>query len=156
MINKEIKADFPTLKQKINGHDLVYLDNAATTQKPRAVISSLENYYKNINANIHRGVHTLSQKATESYEDSRRKIAEFINAETQKEIIFVRGATEGINLVANSYVKPLLNENDQIIISQMEHHANIVPWQMICEEKGAKLRILPMNICLGRTKFLIS
>ena len=133
MINKEIKADFPTLKQKINGHDLVYLDNAATTQKPRAVISSLENYYKNINSNIHRGVHTLSQKATESYEDSRRKIAEFINAETQKEIIFVRGATEGINLVANSYVKPLLNENDQIIISQMEHHANIVPCQMICE-----------------------
>ena len=166
MINKEIKADFPTLKQKINGHDLVYLDNAATTQKPRAVISSLENYYKNINSNIHRGVHTLSQKATESYEDSRRKIAEFINAETQKEIIFVRGTTEGINLVANSYVKPLLNENDQIIISQMEHHANIVPWQMICEEKGAKLRILPMNIdgdllidelenmINGRTKFI--
>jgi len=166
MINKEIKADFPTLKQKINGHDLVYLDNAATTQKPRAVISSLENYYKNINSNIHRGVHTLSQKATESYEDSRRKIAEFINAETQKEIIFVRGTTEGINLVANSYVKPLLNENDQIIISQMEHHANIVPWQMICEEKGAKLKILPMyidgellvnkleNIINGKTKFI--
>ena len=145
MINKEIKADFPTLKQKINGHDLVYLDNAATTQKPRAVISSLENYYNNINSNIHRGVHTLSQKATESYEDSRRKIAEFINAETQKEIIFVRGATEGINLVANSYVKPILNESDQIIISQMEHHANIVPWQMICEEKGAELKIIPIN-----------
>ena len=146
MIKKEIKADFPTLNQKINGYDLVYLDNAATTQKPRTVISSLENYYKNINSNIHRGVHTLSQKATESYEDSRRKIAEFINAETQNEIIFVRGATEGINLVANSYVKPILNENDQIIISQMEHHANIVPWQMICEEKKAKLKILPMNI----------
>ena len=146
MIKKGIKADFPTLNQKINGYDLVYLDNAATTQKPRTVISSLENYYNNINSNIHRGVHTLSQKATESYEDSRRKIAEFINAETQNEIIFVRGATEGINLVANSYVKPILNENDQIIISQMEHHANIVPWQMICEEKRAKLKILPMNI----------
>ena len=146
MIKKEIKADFPTLNQKINGYDLVYLDNAATTQKPRTVISSLENYYKKINSNVHRGVHTLSQKATESYEDSRRKIAEFINAETQNEIIFVRGATEGINLVANSYVKPILNENDQIIISQMEHHANIVPWQMICEEKKAKLKILPMNI----------
>ena len=146
MIKKGIKADFPTLNQKINGYDLVYLDNAATTQKPKTVISSLENYYKNINSNIHRGVHTLSQKATESYEDSRRKIAEFINAETQNEIIFVRGATEGINLVANSYVKPILNENDQIIISQMEHHANIVPWQMICEEKRAKLKILPMNI----------
>jgi len=146
MIKKGIKADFPILNQKINGHDLVYLDNAATTQKPRTVIGSLENYYNHINSNIHRGVHTLSQKATESYEDSRRKIAEFINAENQNEIIFVRGATEGINLVANSYVKPLLNENDQIIISQMEHHANIVPWQMICEEKGAKLKILPMNI----------
>ena len=146
MIKKGIKADFPTLNQKINGHDLVYLDNAATTQKPKTVISSLENYYNNINSNIHRGVHTLSQKATESYEDARIKIANFINAETQNEIIFVRGATEAINLVANSYVKPLLNKNDQIIISQMEHHANIVPWQMICEEKGAKLKILPMNI----------
>ena len=146
MTKKGIKVDFPTLNQKINGYDLVYLDNAATTQKPKTVISSLENYYNNINSNIHRGVHTLSQKATESYEDARIKIANFINAETQNEIIFVRGATEAINLVANSYVKPLLNKNDQIIISQMEHHANIVPWQMICEEKGAKLKILPMNI----------
>ena len=145
MINQNIKSDFPILNQKINGHDLVYLDNAATTQKPKVVIDSINEYYRKTNSNIHRGVHTLSQKATEHYENARNKIANFINSESEKEIIFVRGATEAINLVANSYVRPLLNQDDEIIISQMEHHANIVPWQMICNEIGAKLKILPMN-----------
>ena len=145
MINQNIKSDFPILSQKINGHDLVYLDNAATTQKPKVVIDSINEYYRKTNSNIHRGVHTLSQKATEQYENARNKIANFINSESEKEIIFVRGATEAINLVANSYVRPLLNQDDEIIISQMEHHANIVPWQMICNEIGAKLKILPMN-----------
>jgi len=142
---KGIKSDFPTLSQKVNGKELVYLDNAATTQKPKAVIKSIERYYNESNANIHRGVHTLSQKATNLYENSRENISKFINAENEKQIIFVRGATEAINLVANSHVRPLLNQNDEIIISQMEHHANIVPWQLICEERKAKLRILPMN-----------
>ena len=142
---KGIESDFPVLSQKVNGKKLVYLDNAATTQKPKAVIKSIERYYNESNANIHRGVHALSQKATDLYENSRKNISNFINAESEKQIIFVRGATEAINLVANSHVRPLLNQNDEIIISQMEHHANIVPWQLICEEKNAKLRILPMN-----------
>ena len=145
MINQKIKSDFPILNQKINGHDLVYLDNAATTQKPKVVIDTINDYYRKTNSNIHRGVHTLSQRATEHYENARTKIANFINSESEKEIIFVRGATEAINLVANSYVRPLLNQDDEMIISQMEHHANIVPWQMICKEIGAKLIILPMN-----------
>jgi len=145
MLNGSIKSDFPTLNQKISGNDLIYLDNAATTQKPVSVIEAIENYYKLINSNIHRGVHTLSAKATEAYEDARSRVAEFITAQDRKEIIFVRGATEAINLVAHSYVKPILNEGDQIIISQMEHHANIVPWQIICEEKNAELRIVPIN-----------
>ena len=145
MIKEKIKTDFPTLNQKINEHDLVYLDNASTTQKPKSVIRAIKKYYDKSNSNIHRGVHTLSQKATESYEEARNKIAEFINSNEKEEIIFVRGATEAINLVANSYVKPILNNNDQIIISVMEHHANIVPWQMICEEKGAELKIIPIN-----------
>ena len=142
---KGIESDFPVLSQKVNGKKLVYLDNAATTQKPKAVIKSIERYYNESNANIHRGVHALSQKATDLYENSRKNISNFINAESEKQIIFVRGATEAINLVANSHVRPLLKQNDEIIISQMEHHANIVPWQLICEEKNAKLRILPMN-----------
>ena len=142
---KGIESDFPILSQKVNGKKLVYLDNAATTQKPKAVIKSIERYYNESNANIHRGVHALSQKATDLYENSRKNVSNFINAESEKQIIFVRGATEAINLVANSHVRPLLNQNDEIIISQMEHHANIVPWQLICEERNAKLRILPMN-----------
>ena len=142
---KGIKSDFPILSQKVNGKELVYLDNAATTQKPEAVIKAIERYYKESNANIHRGVHALSQKATELYEKARENISTFINSESEKQIIFVRGATEAINLVANSYVRPLLNQGDEIIISQMEHHANIVPWQLICDEKKAKLKILPMN-----------
>ena len=142
---KNIKKDFPILEQKVNGKNLVYLDSAATTQKPKEVINALNNYYKETNSNIHRGVHTLSQKATEKYEKARVMIANFIDATSSKEIIFVRGATEAVNLVASSYVKPLLMENDEIIISQMEHHANIVPWQMVCEEKKAKLKIIPID-----------
>jgi cysteine desulfurase/selenocysteine lyase len=146
MLDESLKSDFPTLKQKINGNELVYLDNAATTQKPEKVIKALESYYRTINSNIHRGVHTLSIRATNAYEEARSKVAAFINAEHREEIIFVRGATEAINLVANSYVRPILKEGDQIIISQMEHHANIVPWQIICEQKKAELKIIPMNV----------
>lgn len=146
MLDESLKSDFPTLKQKINGNDLVYLDNAATTQKPEKVIKALESYYRSINSNIHRGVHTLSIRATKAYEEARSKVAAFINAEHREEIIFVRGATEAINLIASSYVRPILKEDDQIIISQMEHHANIVPWQIICEEKKAELKIIPMNV----------
>tara|TARA_B100001750_G_scaffold247303_1_gene272584 strand:+ start:1784 stop:2995 length:1212 start_codon:yes stop_codon:yes gene_type:complete len=165
MLGSDIKSDFPTLGQKINGNDLVYLDNAATTQKPISVIEAVNNYYKKTNSNIHRGVHTLSQKATEEYENARKKVAKFINSD-EKEIIFVRGATEAINLVANSYVRPLLKPKDQIIITEMEHHANIVPWQMVCNEKGAELKILPINkkgelitddlekLINGKTKFM--
>ena len=145
MLDEALKSDFPTLKQNINGNELVYLDNAATTQKPEKVIKTLESYYRSINSNIHRGVHTLSIRATKAYEEARSKVATFINAEHREEIIFVRGATEAINLVANSYVRPILKEGDQIIISQMEHHANIVPWQIICEQKKAELKIIPMN-----------
>ncbi len=144
MLFSDIKSDFPTLSQKINGNDLVYLDNAATTQKPISVINTVNDYYKKINSNIHRGVHTLSQEATEKYESARGKIAKFINS-NEKEIIFVRGATEAINLVANSYVRPLLKPKDQVIITEMEHHANIVPWQIVCNEKEAELKILPIN-----------
>ena len=146
MLDESLKSDFPTLKQKINGNELVYLDNAATTQKPEKVIKALESYYRSINSNIHRGVHTLSIRATKAYEEARSKVAAFINAEHREEIIFVRGTTEAINLVASSYVRPILKEDDQIIISQMEHHANIVPWQIICEEKKAELKIIPMNV----------
>ena len=145
MLDESLKSDFPTLKQKINGNELVYLDNAATTQKPEKVIKALESYYRSINSNIHRGVHTLSIRATKAYEEARSNVAAFINAENREEIIFVRGATEAINLVANSYVRPILKEGDQIIISQMEHHANIVPWQIICEQRKAELKIIPMN-----------
>ena len=145
MLDESLKSNFPTLKQKINGNELVYLDNAATTQKPEKVIKALESYYRSINSNIHRGVHTLSVRATNAYEEARSKVAAFINAENREEIIFVRGATEAINLVANSYVRPILKEGDQIIISQMEHHANIVPWQIICEQRKAELKIIPMN-----------
>jgi len=140
-----IKNDFPILSQKINKKSLIYLDNASTTQKPTSVIKKIENYYKNTNSNIHRGVHHLSQKSTEEYENSRKKVHKFIGARSSKEIVFVRGTTEAINLVANSYVKPLLSKGDNIIISQMEHHANIVPWQMITKEKESEIRVIPMN-----------
>jgi cysteine desulfurase/selenocysteine lyase len=140
-----IREDFPILKQIVHGKPLVYLDNAATTQKPLQVLKELEKYYYTMNANIHRGVHALSQEATEAYESARIKIKKFINALGKNEIIFTRGTTESINLVAQSYGRKYFNEGDEIIISHMEHHSNIVPWQLICEEKKAKLRVIPID-----------
>jgi cysteine desulfurase/selenocysteine lyase len=140
-----VRADFPILHQKVQGKQLVYLDNAATTQKPLSVIKTLEDYYCHYNSNIHRGVHSLSEKATAAYEGSRKKIKDFINALSTKEIIFVRGATEAINLVAQSYGRSILKPGDEIIISEMEHHSNIVPWQLLCEQTNAILRIIPIN-----------
>ena len=140
-----VKEEFPILSQSVNEKPLIYLDNASTTQKPSSVINEIQNYYESTNSNIHRGVHHLSQRATEKYEDSRKIVQNFIGAKSSKEIIFVRGATEAVNLVANSYVKPLLSEGDNIIISQMEHHANIVPWQLITKEKKAEIRVVPIN-----------
>jgi cysteine desulfurase / selenocysteine lyase len=143
-INK-IRNDFPILKQTVNGKPLIYFDNAATSQKPRIVIDTLKEYYEEYNSNIHRGVHFLSAKATDRYEDTRRKVKEFINAKETSEIIFVRGTTEGINLVANSYGDANLNTGDEVIISAMEHHSNIVPWQILRDKKGVVLKIIPVN-----------
>ena len=140
-----IRDDFPILEQTVNGKPLVYLDNAATSQKPQAVIDALVRYYTTTNSNVHRGVHTLSQRATDDYEEARRKVQRFINAADDREIIFVRGTTEGINLVAQTFGRQNVQEGDEIIISAMEHHSNIVPWQILCEEKGAKLRVVPIN-----------
>ena len=140
-----IREDFPILKQTINDRPLVYLDNAATSQKPQAVIDALVNYYTTENSNVHRGVHTLSQRATDAYEEARSKVRQFINAADDKEIIFVRGTTEGINLVAQTYGRQNIGPGDEIIISAMEHHSNIVPWQMLCQEKGAHLKVVPIN-----------
>lgn len=140
-----IREDFPILKQIVHGKPLVYLDNAATTQKPLQVLKELEKYYYTMNANIHRGVHALSQEATEAYESARIKIKKFINALGKNEIIFTRGTTESINLVAQSYGRKNFNEGDEVIISHMEHHSNIVPWQLICEERKAKLRVIPID-----------
>lgn len=141
----KIREDFPILKKKVHGKNLVYLDNAATTQKPVQVLNSLEDYYCKKNANIHRGVHALSQQATDSFEGARIKIKQFINALGKNQIIFTRGTTEAINLVAQSYGRANVKEGDEIIISHMEHHSNIVPWQMLCKEKNAKLRIIPID-----------
>ncbi|NLX12389.1 MAG: cysteine desulfurase [Phycisphaerales bacterium] len=140
-----IRADFPILQQRVHGRPLVYLDNAATTQKPRQVIEAVARYYNEDNANVHRGVHTLSMRATESYENARRTVQRFIGAEHPEEIIFTRGATEAINLVAQAYARPRLRSGDEILISAMEHHSNIVPWQMVCEQTGARLRVIPIN-----------
>ncbi|MAZ59461.1 MAG: cysteine desulfurase CsdA [Chloroflexi bacterium] len=129
----------------INGKPLVYLDNAATSQKPQSVIDTLVNYYSTENANVHRGVHTLSQRATDDYEAARDKVKRFINAEKDEEIIFVRGTTEAINLISQTYGRSCMSEGDEIIISSMEHHSNIVPWQILCQEKGAILRVIPVN-----------
>lgn len=146
MINVEkIRSDFPILSQKIHGKDLIYLDNAATTQKPQVVIDSIAKYYSELNSNVHRGVHFLSDKATTAYENSRIRIAGFINAKNSHEIIFVRGTTEAINLVANGYGNKFIREGDEIIVSYLEHHSNIVPWQMLCERKGAVLKVIPVN-----------
>ena len=142
---ENIRADFPILQQQMRDKTLVYFDNAATTQKPQAVIDALERYYCRENSNIHRGVHLLSQEATFAYERARARVRLFLNAAENEEIIFVRGTTEGINLVAQSYGKTRIKEGDEIIISHMEHHSNIVPWQMLCAEKGAHLRVVPID-----------
>jgi len=141
---EKIRQDFPILDQKVRDKQLVYLDNAATSQKPKSVIDSLVHYYETDNANIHRGVHTLSERATLSYENSRKKVQQFLNAGSEKEIVFTRGATEAINLVANA-VRELVTVGDEILITAMEHHSNIVPWQMLCEKTGATLRVAPIN-----------
>lgn len=142
---EKVRRDFPVLSTAVKGHPLVYLDNAATSQKPSVVINALADYYQEYNSNIHRGVHYLSQKATDAYEDARSKIRRFINAEKVEEIIFVRGTTEAINLVAQSYGRKHIGRGDEVLITAMEHHSNIVPWQMVCEEKGGKLTVVPMT-----------
>ena len=139
-----IRKDFPILDAKVNGHNLIYLDNAATSQTPNCVIDSISDYYKTLNSNIHRGVHHLSQKATEKYENTRKKFKEHLNANSTKEIIFTSGTTHSINLVANGFTNSL-KSGDEIIVSQLEHHSNIVPWQMLCEKTGAVMKVIPMN-----------
>ncbi len=142
---KKLREQFPVLSREVYGKKLVYLDNAATTQKPLAVIEKVSDYYKTGNANIHRGVHFLSQEATEAYEDARTEAQHFVNAAETKEIIFTRGATEGINLVAQAFGRMAVGRGDEIILSRMEHHSNIVPWQILCEQTGARIRVLPMD-----------
>ena len=142
---KAIRQEFPILRQRVHGKPLVYLDNAATTQKPQAVIDRLVRYYAEENANIHRGVHVLSVAATDAYDAARETVRRFLNAADSREIVFVRGATEGINLVAQTYGRAHVGPGDEIVISEMEHHSNIVPWQMLCEEKGARLRVIPIT-----------
>ena len=139
-----IREDFPILNSKVNGKQLVYFDNAATTQTPRVVIESIVSYYSTLNANIHRGAHYLSQKATEAYEGARKKIQKHLNAKNSSEIIFTSGSTHSINLVANGFID-LLKSGDEIIVSHLEHHSNIVPWQMLCEKTGAIMKVIPMN-----------
>ena len=143
-VNK-IRNDFPILNQQVNGCPLVYLDNGATSQKPQSVIDAIVNYYSTTNSNVHRGVHTMSQQATDGYEGARAKVRQFINASDDREIIFTRNTTEGINLVAHSYGRQNIGPGDDIIVSNMEHHSNIVPWQMLCEETGANLRVVPID-----------
>ena len=143
--SEQIKRDFPVLNQKVNGHDLVWLDNGATTQKPNQVIDKISDYYRNYNSNIHRGAHTLAARATDAYEEAREKVQRFINAATSEEIIFVRGTTEGINLVAQTYGRQFITPGDDIIVSELDHHANIVPWQRVAQEKGATLRAIPTD-----------
>ena len=142
---EQIRADFPILKEVINGHPLVWLDNGATTQRPQAVIDRLSYYYTHENSNVHRGAHELAARSTDAYENARQITADFLSAPSKDNIVFVRGTTEGINLVANAYVKPLLNPGDEIILTVLEHHANIVPWQLICEETGAVLKVVPCD-----------
>ena len=140
-----LRADFPILERTVHGRPLVYLDNAATTQKPRVVLDALTSYYSGFNANVHRGVHELSERATEAYEGSRERVRAFFNAASTHEIIFTRNATEGINLVAQSFARPRLGPRDEVLISAMEHHSNIVPWQLVCEATGAKLAVAPID-----------
>jgi cysteine desulfurase/selenocysteine lyase len=140
-----IRADFPILRTLVRGRPLVYLDNAATTQKPQAVLDALARYYTDQNANVHRGVHYLSEVATTAYEGARAKVRAFFNAESDREIVFTRNATESINLVAQAFARPKLQPGDEVLITAMEHHSNIVPWQLVCEERGARLRVVPID-----------
>lgn len=142
---EKIRADFPILSRQVNGKALVYFDNGATSQKPQQVIDVIDRYYQNENSNIHRGIHTLSQEATTAYEEARLVVQNFINAKHEHEVIFTSGTTGSVNLVVSSFGKKFLNKGDEVIISTMEHHSNIVPWQMICEEKGAVLKVVPIN-----------
>ena len=140
-----IRADFPILHQQVNGHPLVYLDNAASSQHPQVVIDAISHYYQKDHANVHRGVHTLSQRATDQFEGAREEVRRFINAGSSKEVIFTRGTTEAINLVAESFLRPRLQPGDEILISALEHHANIVPWQQVCQHTGAVLKVIPIT-----------
>jgi cysteine desulfurase / selenocysteine lyase len=140
-----IREDFPILAQAVHGKPLVYLDNAATAQKPQQVLDALNRFYVTANSNVHRGVHYLSERATRDYEDARITVQRFLGARSPREVIFVRGTTEAINLVAQSYGRPHVGQDDEIVVSTMEHHSNIVPWQLLCEEKGARLRVIPIN-----------
>ncbi len=142
---EQLRKDFPILSEEVNGQPLVYLDNGATTQKPRQVTGAITDYYNHLNSNIHRGNHYLSQAATEEYEASRKKIQSFINAARPEEVLFLRGTTEAVNLVASCFGRKYIGEGDEILITAMEHHSNIVPWQMLCEEKGARLKVLPVT-----------
>ena len=142
---REIQEEFPALHQEIYGKKLIYFDNGATSQKPQIVINAIDKFYSKENSNIHRGVHYLSQKATTEFEEARKKIQHFINAQKAEEIIFTKGTTDGINLVASSYGE-LLTAGDEILITAMEHHSNIVPWQMLCQRKGLILRVAPINL----------
>lgn len=141
----KIRQDFPILHQEVQGHQLVYFDNAATSQKPKVVIDAISGYYEGYNANIHRGIHTLAEKATLAFESTRETVRQFIKAGSLEEVIFTKGTTEAINLVAASYGRKFIKQGDEIMISTLEHHANIVPWQMLCEETGATLRVIPIN-----------
>ncbi|MGH9567078.1 MAG: aminotransferase class V-fold PLP-dependent enzyme, partial [Candidatus Angelobacter sp.] len=141
----KVREDFPVLNQQVHGKPLVYLDNAATTQKPLPVIEAISHYYRADNSNIHRGVHALSERATEAYEKSRVAAQKFVNAAESREIIFLRGTTEAINLVAQTYGRKNVASGDEVLITAMEHHSNIVPWQMLCDEKSARLRVAPIN-----------
>src|ERR1044071_689889 len=142
---ERVREDFPVLRQTVNGNPLVYLDNAASAQVPQIVIDRGAKYLREEHSNIHRGVHYLSQRATTAYEGAREKVRRFINAREARECVFTRGCTEGINLVMYAYGRKVVGEGDEIVVSEMEHHSNIVPWQMLCEEKGARLRVIPMN-----------
>lgn len=157
---KQVRSKFPVLHQQVNGHPLIYFDNAATTQKPEVVIDAIDRYYREYNANIHRGIHTLAEKATAAFEATRIEMQHFINSAEAEEIIFTTGTTGSINLVSNAYGRKFLHPRDEVIISALEHHSNIVPWQMICQEKGAKLKVIPVddegNLMLDEYRNLIS
>lgn len=156
----KVRSDFPILTKKINGNKLVYLDNSATTHKPQQVIDSIVDFYSSMNCNVHRSVHYLSEQASNAYESVREKVKDFINAKKSREIVFTSGTTESINLVADSFGRGFINEGDEILITEMEHHSNIVPWQMLCENKGAKLKILPFDnngiLMIDKLKSLIT